>query len=133
MAGLSTGCLIVFNVNFNDEICHINNNIQDIGCLSSTIKYENYSHIYNDTIDDRNNFLYKANQKLKELCIYNNYIFCDLWDILWDKNTNKLKQIYLSNKPNDHHIIPNASLTTSLTSAIALDSLLNSALSRFFL
>ena len=63
--------------------------------------YDDYLHIYNDTLEVRNMIHKKFNTKLKEMCKEKDYNFVDIWDdITTDDIINK------EFKPNttDHHL-----------------------------
>lgn len=98
-----------FNVNFKDRMCFRNNTIQGTGEFDTGLTYEGLSHIYDDDIDVRNEFLLLANNALKEMCHTKSIIFYNVWDALISTDTSRIKECYHP-KRLDHHIVPTRAL-----------------------
>ena len=76
-------------VNFRVRLNY--NTLQETGILNDNINYECLSHIYNDTIEERNMFLKDMNDSLKYMCKENKFIFYDLWEQLIDTDGVNIK------------------------------------------
>jgi hypothetical protein len=108
-----------YTVNFKDTMCSHINLQQETGQsdVDNRYVYDRLGHIYNDTIVERNNFLYMANMRMKDMCRRLNIAFCDLWDILIDSTTTRLKPAFHPGRL-DHHIKPSVELRNKLISVI---------------
>jgi len=96
-----------FVVNFQDTQCHKTNKFNETGTLDDKYIYENYLHIYNDTLEMRNKIHKKFNEILKIKCESNGFNFVDLWDDITinDKIKNEFKPDRV-----DHHLKPSEKL-----------------------
>jgi len=106
----------IFKVNFEDNP---NNTLQETGKGNNEVTYEDLSHIYNDTIEERNIFLKDMNEALKIMCNENNFIFYDLWDELFDNDKMYIKNIYIPPVV-DHHLVANETIYNKLQDMINL-------------
>jgi hypothetical protein len=98
-----------FVVNFKDNMCSNINKQQETGEDNNTIKYSDLTHIYNDTIEERNCFLNEANKAMESMCIKLNIPFLNIWPILFDTTSNKINTYYHPGRL-DHHIVPRKEL-----------------------
>lgn len=105
--------LHIYNVNFRDSMCWQNNMRQEIGEYNKYLTYEALSHIYNDTLYERNMFLMEANNCLKKMCIARNIPFLDLWPCLFNEETCTIYNKY-SPAVDDHHLVPHNDLQECL-------------------
>ena len=69
-----------FNVNFSDKNYNHFHIINENGNSEEPIKYEDYKHIYNDSIELRNSYHKNFNLELKDMCKNKNYKYVDIWD-----------------------------------------------------
>ena len=93
----------IFGVNFADYECHDNNKVQEVGELSEERTYESLAHIYNDSVEKRNDSLFSMNNALKTMCIKNRWAFIDMMPIL---NENGILAERFQKPHLDHHIKP---------------------------
>ncbi len=105
-----------FNINFEDDP---NNILQETGKGYREVTYESLSHIYDDTIEERNMFLKDMNEALKSMCEENNFTFYDLWDELIDTDGKHIKTMYMP--PHlDHHLVTSSSIYNKLPEILNL-------------
>jgi hypothetical protein len=97
-----------FYVNFKDISCHQNNTIQQVGEFQKDIPYESFSHIYNDSIDVRNQSLLLMNTALHSMCDKNGWKFIDMMPIV--STDGRLAQQFQPARL-DHHLIPSVELS----------------------
>lgn len=97
----------IFYVNFKDTMCHANNKLQEVGELIEEKTYESLAHIYNDSIEKRNQALFSMNDALKTMCIKNRWEFIDMMPIL---NENGILAERFQYPHLDHHIKPSDEL-----------------------
>jgi hypothetical protein len=93
----------IFGVNFKDPMCNDNNKIQEVGELVEEKTYDSLAHIYNDSIEKRNQALFLMNDVLKTMCIKNRWAFIDMMPIL---NENGILAERFQKPCLDHHIKP---------------------------
>ncbi len=96
----------IFHVNFNDQMCHQTNFIEETGELQN-ITFNSVEKLYK-TVEDLQKNVKLCNEKIKEMCLKNNFKFIDLF-ILLEESNGKCKREYLPNNL-DHHIIPHKSI-----------------------
>ena len=68
---------------------------------NNQIKFEDYLHIYNDSLEDRNKIHKMFNKELKDMCDYKGYKFVDIWD---DITTNDVINSEFKLDKVDHHL-----------------------------
>jgi hypothetical protein len=90
-----------FYVNFEDTFCYDTNQFNETGTLNNQIKFEDYLHIYNDSLEDRNKIHKMFNKELKDMCDYKDYKFVDIWD---DITTNDVINSEFKLDKVDHHL-----------------------------
>jgi hypothetical protein len=97
----------IFYVNFKDTMCHANNKIQEVGDFIEERTYESLAHIYNDSVEQRNDALFSMNEALKTMCIKNRWGFIDMIPIL---NENGILANRFQYEHLDHHVKPSDEL-----------------------
>jgi hypothetical protein len=104
-----------FYVNFKDTMCHQNNRVQQVGEFQSNRTYESLAHIYNDSIDIRNQSLLFMNNALQKMCVINGWKFIDMTPIVA-----KDGQLAPQFQPNrlDHHLVPSIELSLYVLSQL---------------
>ena len=90
-----------FYVNFEDTYCYDTNQFNETGTLDNNIKFEDYLHIYNDSIYDRNLIHKRFNSLLRDMCENKGYKFVDIWD---DITTNDIINNEFKLDQVDHHL-----------------------------
>lgn len=96
-----------FNINFKDGVSHVTNNFNETGELNSSINFDDYKHIYNESNEVRNNNHKYFNKKLEEMCKNNNFKFINIWDDITDNNIIKEK---FKREGENHHLNINLEL-----------------------
>jgi len=91
----------IFRVNFKDIMFHANNKLQEVGEFVEERTYESSEHIYNDSIEKRNQALFSMNDALKTMCIKNRWAFIDMMPIL---NENGILAERFQKPDLDHHV-----------------------------
>jgi hypothetical protein len=90
-----------FYVNFEDMDCQDTNQFNETGTVDNNIKFEDYLHIYNDSLFTRNQIHKKFNTLLSKMCFEKGYKFVDIWDDITTNDT--IKSQFKLDKL-DHHI-----------------------------
>ena len=105
----------IFYVNFKDIICHDNNKIQEVGEFIEERTYDSLAHIYNDSVEQRNDALFSMNDALKTMCIKNRWAFIDMMPILTENGilANRFQYEHL-----DHHVKPSDELGRYLSNRL---------------
>ena len=106
-----------FRVNWNDDICFFENQINETGTLNSNLRFEDHLHIYNEDLKSRNDNHKFFNSRLRELCSERNYKFVDLYE---DITENDIVLPEFKNFGLDHHLRKNIRLFDILHNKINL-------------
>jgi len=104
-----------FYVNFKDTVCHQNNKVQQVGEFQTDRTYASLAHIYNDSIDIRNQSLLFMNNALDKMCAANGWKFIDMMPIV-SINGQLAPQFQPTRL--DHHLIPSLELSTYVLSQL---------------
>jgi len=100
-----------FYVNFKDTVCHQNNRLQQVGELEIDRSYPSLAHIYNDSINTRNQSLLLMNNALHGMCVTNGWKFIDMMPIV---SHDGLLASQFQPTRLDHHLVPSVELSRYL-------------------
>jgi hypothetical protein len=93
---------VIRDTEFSFNVCFNDTNFERNKDNKNTYNYNDCKCFFNESIQIRNNNHKIFNEKLKKMCVQNNYKYMDLFNIVCDENNNVLSEYYPDTEKDCH-------------------------------